>query len=106
MYPWSTWKGAGGDFLSTCFEIHKVFGNKKVRHGGCNLEGSGQTDGGAVVVMRRNSHIIGFGHCGNFFEFEYPPQLQTSGIDDVCRLLFEDGTKFGFGIELFARHNG
>src|SRR5262247_60434 len=94
------------DFLSTCFEIYKVFRNEKVRHGGCNLQGSGETDGGAVVVMWRNSDVIGFGHRGDFFEFEYPTTVTDIGIDDVCCLLFEDGAKFSFGIELFARHNG
>src|SRR5262245_48705672 len=95
-----------GDFLRASLEIYKVFGNKKIRHGSGDLKGSGQTDGGAVVVMRRNSDIIGFVHLGNFLEFEYPATVTDVGIDDVCRLLFEDGAKFGFGIELFARHNG
>ena len=94
------------DLVADLLKVDEVFGDEKVGDGGADLQGSGQTDGGAIVVVGGDGHHIGLGHGGDFFELEDAAAIADVGVEDVGGLFFKDRGEFGLGVELFAGDDG
>lgn len=58
--------GIDGDFVADRFEIYEVFRDQEIGHARRGLNRCRQANGRAVVVMWRDRHVIGLGHCSDF----------------------------------------